>query len=135
MLRVTLLCLLFWTSVAAQDVLTWHNDNARTGQTLAEHALTLQNVNVKMFGKLFDIPVDGKVDAEPLYVHQLEIPGHGARDVLFVATEHNSLYAFDADTGATVLARFVAEIRRNAIGQSQLWSDHTGNRYHGDPGH
>jgi hypothetical protein len=99
MLRVTLLCLLFWTSVAAQDVLTWHNDNARTGQNLAEDALTLRSVNVKTFGKLFDIHVDGRVDAEPLYVHRLEIPDRGARNVLFVATEHASLYAFDADTG------------------------------------
>jgi hypothetical protein len=85
-------------SAAAQDVLTWHNDNARTGQNLTERNLTLQNVNAKTFGKLFDIQVDGKVDAEPLYVHQLEIPNQGVRNVLFVATEHDSLYAFDADT-------------------------------------
>ena len=84
---------------AAQDVLTWHNDNARTGQNLTEHTLTLQNVNAKTFGKLFTINLDGKVDAEPLYVHQLELPPHGLRNVLFVATEHDSLYAFDADTG------------------------------------
>jgi outer membrane protein assembly factor BamB len=81
------------------DVLTWHNDIARTGQNLAERTLTLQNVNPKTFGKLFVIQVDGKVDAEPLYVHQLEMPNRGLRNVLFVATEHDSLYAFDADTG------------------------------------
>ncbi|HEY1949158.1 MAG TPA: PQQ-binding-like beta-propeller repeat protein [Bryobacteraceae bacterium] len=86
-------------SAAAQDVLTWHNDNARTGQNLTERSLTLQNVNAKTFGKLFVIQVDGKVDAEPLYVHQLEIPNQGPRNVLFVATEHDSLYALDADTG------------------------------------
>src|SRR6185437_13982412 len=61
--------------------------------------LTLQNVNPKTFGNLFVIQVDGKVDAEPLYVHQLEMPNRGLRNVLFVATEHDSLYAFDADTG------------------------------------
>jgi outer membrane protein assembly factor BamB len=83
----------------AQDVLTWHNDNARTGQNLAETRLTLRNVNAEQFGKLFSIPVDGKVDAEPLYVHGLQIPGRGIRNVLFLATEHDSLYAFDADTG------------------------------------
>ncbi|HEX4230857.1 MAG TPA: hypothetical protein VHZ07_19420 [Bryobacteraceae bacterium] len=81
------------------DVLTWHNDIARTGQDLAERTLTLQNVNPKTFGKLFVIRVDGKVDAEPLYVHQLEMPNRGLWNVLFVATEHDSLYAFDADTG------------------------------------
>ena len=83
----------------AQDVLTWHNDSARTGQNLAEKRLTPQNVNAEQFGKLFTIPVDGKVDAEPLYVHGLQIPGRGIRNVLYVVTEHDSLYAFDADTG------------------------------------
>ncbi len=83
----------------AQDVLTWHNDNARTGQNLAEKILTPQNVNPKTFGKLFIIRVDRKVDAEPLYVHKLEIQHHGLRNALFVATEHGSVYAFDADTG------------------------------------
>ncbi len=84
---------------AAQDVLTWHNDNARTGQNLDEKILTVQNVNPKTFGKLFVIPVDGKVDAQPLYAAKLEIPKQGLRNVLFVATEHDSVYAFDADTG------------------------------------
>jgi hypothetical protein len=81
------------------DVLTWHNDIARTGQNLAERTLTLENVNPKTFGKLFLIQVDGKVDAEPLYVHQLGMPNRGLRNVLFVGTEHDSLYAFDANTG------------------------------------
>ncbi|MFZ0594294.1 MAG: PQQ-binding-like beta-propeller repeat protein [Bryobacteraceae bacterium] len=83
----------------AQDVLTWHNDNARTGQNLTERVLTLKNVNPKTFSRLFVIPLDGKVDAQPLYVHRLEIPHRGSRNVLFVATEHDRLYAFDADTG------------------------------------
>jgi outer membrane protein assembly factor BamB len=87
------------TFATAQDVLTWHNDNARTGKYLSEAILTPQNVNPKTFGKLFVINVDGKVDAEPLYVHQLEIPHRGLRNVLVVATEHDSLDAFDADTG------------------------------------
>jgi outer membrane protein assembly factor BamB len=86
-------------SARAQDVLTWHNDNARTGQDLNEEILTPQNVNPKTFGKLFEIHVDGKVDAEPLYVGGIEIPKRGLRNVLFVATEHDSAYAFDADTG------------------------------------
>jgi hypothetical protein len=84
---------------AAQDVLTWHNDQARTGQYLSERILTLQNVNAKTFGKLFVIGVDGKVDAEPLYAGKLEVANEGLRNVLFVATEHDSVYAFDADNG------------------------------------
>lgn len=82
-----------------QDVLTWHNDNARTGQALGETILTPNNVNAQSFGKLFVIPVDGKVDAEPLYAAGVELPNRGLHNVLFVATEHDTLYAFDADTG------------------------------------
>ncbi|MGH7970784.1 MAG: pyrrolo-quinoline quinone, partial [Limisphaerales bacterium] len=87
-------------TAAAQDVMTWHNDNARTGQNLKESVLTLQNVNPKTFGKLFVIHVDGKVDAEPLFVQGMQIPQHGMQNVLYVATEHDSLYAFNADTGS-----------------------------------
>jgi PQQ-like domain len=100
--RAVVICLCFLSAApcaAAQDVLTWHNDNARTGQYLSEKILTLQDVNPKTFGKLFVIHVDGKVDAEPLYAGRLEIPNQGFRSVLFVATEHDSVYAFDADTG------------------------------------
>jgi outer membrane protein assembly factor BamB len=81
------------------NVLTWHNDNARTGQNLQETALTTSNVNATTFGKLFVISVDGKVDAEPVYVAALAIPGNGTHNVLCVVTEHDSAYAFDADTG------------------------------------
>jgi outer membrane protein assembly factor BamB len=98
-LVLALLSLSLRLAAFPNDVLTWHNDIARTGQNLAERTLTLQNVNSKTFGKLFVIQVDGKVDAEPLYVHRLEMPNRGLRNVLFVATEHDSLYAFDADTG------------------------------------
>jgi outer membrane protein assembly factor BamB len=97
---IMLLCVLSGGSRAtAQDVLTWHNDNARTGQNLEDRTLTIHNVNPKTFGKLFTISVDGKVDAEPLYTARSEIPNEEFRNVLFVATEHDSLYAFDADTG------------------------------------
>jgi outer membrane protein assembly factor BamB len=85
--------------LAAQDVLTWHNDSARTGQYPSEKVLTLQNVNAKTFGKLFVIGADGKVDAEPLYAGKLEVINQGSRNVLLVATEHDSVYAFDADSG------------------------------------
>ena len=86
--------------LAAQaSVLTWHNDNARTGQNLQETTLAPSNVNASTFGRLFVIQTDGKVDAQPLYVPALAIPQKGTRNVLFVATEHDSAYAFDANTG------------------------------------
>ncbi len=101
------------------SVLTWHNDNARTGQNLAETTLTPLNVNTSTFGKLFVISVDGKVDAQPLYVHSLSVSGQ-VHDVLYVATEHDSAYGFDAGTGAAALARVAAGERRNHVGRSRL---------------
>ncbi len=85
---------------AQPSVLTWHNDNARTGQNLQETILTPANVNSSMFGKLFVMSVDGKVDAQPLYVPSVTIPSQGVHNVLYVMTEHGSAYAFDADSGA-----------------------------------
>jgi hypothetical protein len=79
-------------------VTTYHNDNARTGQNLNEINLTPANVNASNFGLLFVIATDGKVDAQPLYLPNLTI-SESAHNVLFVATEHGSVYGFDADTG------------------------------------
>lgn len=86
----------------AADVLTWHNDDARTGQNLNETILTPANVNSVQFGKLFVIPTDGQVYAQPLYVSSLTIPGNSTHDVVYIATEHDTVYACDADIG-TVL--------------------------------
>ena len=80
-------------------VLTYHNDNARSGANLNETQLTLANVVVGSFGKLFELNVDGVVYAQPLYMSGLNING-AVHNVVFVATENNSVYAFDGDTGA-----------------------------------
>src|SRR5580765_5867881 len=87
---------------AGTDVVTYHNDNARTGQNLNEGSLTPATVKVSTFGKVGFFSTDGKVDAQPLYLSALSIPGQGARNVLYVATEHGSVYGFDANTGALV---------------------------------
>lgn len=77
--------------------LTHHNDLLRTGQNNNEPALTTGNVNKTQFGKLFTQPVDGQIYAEPLWVPNVNISGV-LHNVVFVATQHDSVYAFDADT-------------------------------------
>ena len=90
---------------AQTNVTTWHNDNARTGQNLSEAILTPAKVNSANFGVLFSVPVDGKVDAQPLYLSAVGIPGKGTFNVLVAATEHDSIYAVNADTGALLWSR------------------------------
>jgi len=85
------------TIPAIAQVTTSQYDNSRTGATLNEKSLTPQNVNAKQFGKLGAFKVDGAVYAQPLFLPAVEVPGKGTHDVLFIATEHDSVYAFDAD--------------------------------------
>ena len=89
------------TPTPGTDVVTYKNDVARTGQNLTEATLTLTNVTSATFGLLRTLAVDGKVDAQPLYLSQLTVAG-AAHNVVFVATESDSVYAFDSDTGATL---------------------------------
>ncbi len=86
-------------STNTADVLTYHNDTMRTGQNLSETALTSANVNATSFGKLRMLAADGSVDAAPLVVSGLSIAG-ATHNVVFVASEHDSVYAYDADSGA-----------------------------------
>ena len=81
------------------NVLTYQYNNARTGANLQETTLTPANVNSNSFGLLSNVTLDGKVDAQPLYEADLAIPNLGIHNVLFVATENDSLYALDANDG------------------------------------
>src|SRR5580698_10711620 len=99
LLRLILFTAMLAPLSAQTNVLTYHNDVARTGQNLAETILTTSNVNATTFGKLFQPVLDGLVDAQPLYVFGVAIPNQGTHNVLIVATENDSLYALDADTG------------------------------------
>ncbi len=101
LLCVSLLLLAAFPRGRAQvSVLSYHNDLARTGQNLSETTLTAANVNTKTFGKLFRYALDGQVYAQPLYVPSVSIPGNGTHNVVYVVTEHDSVYALDADSNS-----------------------------------
>ena len=89
------------TATSPNDVATFKNDVARSGQNSSESTLTLANVNSMSFGLLHTVMLDGKVDAQPLYLSQVPIAS-AAHNVAFVATEHGSVYAIDADAGTPI---------------------------------
>jgi hypothetical protein len=106
------------STTIAPDVTTYHNDIARDGLNAQETILTLTNVNSTQFGKIGFDTVDGLVDAEPLYLANVTAGG-SLRNVLYVATEHDSVYAFDADSGAQIW-------KTSILGTGETTSDNRG---------
>lgn len=96
LLLLTCVAVITVPEVTAQNVLTWHNDSSRTGQILNETTLTPANVNSTQFGKRFSFTVDQQIYTQPLYVSNVTIAGKGKHNVVYVATENDSVYAFDA---------------------------------------
>ncbi len=94
---VTLACIAVFACASRAQVTTWQYDNSRTGANTHESALTPASVGGHGFGKVFSFRVEGDVYAQPLWLPNIDIPGKGRHNVLFVVTEHDSVYAFDAD--------------------------------------
>ncbi|HTS30479.1 MAG TPA: PQQ-binding-like beta-propeller repeat protein [Bryobacteraceae bacterium] len=94
------ICVLLFPLSAQVNVLTYQYDNSRAGQNVQESVLIKSNVTVSQFGKLFSYPVDGYIYGQPLYLPNVTIPQKGVHDVVYVATENDSVYAFDADTNS-----------------------------------
>jgi hypothetical protein len=105
------------------DVVTYHYDNLRTGQNLNETTLTPANVSSTTFGKRGEFTVDGKVDAQPLYLSQVTI-GAQKKNVLYVVTEHGSVYAFDADSINGTTSTFLW--KTSTLGTGETTSDNRG---------
>jgi hypothetical protein len=106
------------SSLAQVSVTTQRYDNARTGQNLSESILTPAKVNVSTFGKLFARDVDGYIVGHPLYLPNISIPGRGTHNVVYAATMHDSVYAFDAanNTGANAQPLWHVSFTNPAVG-------------------
>jgi hypothetical protein len=117
-LLLVVLALLLQPDRGEVGVLTQHNDNNRTGANLNETVLNTSNVNANQFGKLFSRSVDGQIYAQPLCVPNVSIPNQGTHNVVYVATMHNGVYAFDADDPEAS-----APLWRVNLGPSVPWQD------------
>jgi len=111
-----------------RDVSTYRYNVFRQGQTQIEKILTPSNVNSGLFGKVGFFSVDGKVDAQPLYANNMPGP-LGTQNTLFVVTEHDSIYAFNADTG-TQTWKSSALLPGETPSDDRLRPDYAGNRHH-----
>jgi len=111
------------TGNSSVDVITYHYDNGRTGQNLNETTLTPANVNSTQFGKKGEFSVDGRVDAQPLYLSGVTI-GAVKKNVLYVATEHGTVYAFDADSVSGTTSSFLWKV--TMLGSGETPSDDRG---------
>ena len=117
-------------------VFTYHNDLSRDGSNPSEYALTTANVTAATFGKLFSCTVDGAIYAQPLWVANLTING-ASHNAVFVATQHESLYAFDADANPCVTLWHASLIDTNhggTAGETSVPSGPTGNLVGGGSG-
>jgi hypothetical protein len=126
-LTIVFACCVFGGRGLSTDVLTYHNDNARTGLNSQEATLTPQNVNANSFGLIRNLLVDGAVFAQPLYVSNAQVvsggQAQGLHNLLIVVTEHDSVYAFDADSGALywhVSALGAGEVPSDGLGCADL---------------
>lgn len=104
------------TGLMINHVLTQHNDNARTGQMISETTLGPSNVSAQSFGKLFTQPIDGYAYAQPLVWPRAGLGKLGLHDLVYVATMHNSVYAFEANTNV-------------GIGANPIWHVNLGPSY------
>lgn len=109
-------------TVVQNDYVTYHYDNLRTGWDQSETSLTQANVGSSSFGQLFATQVDGNVEAQPLFLSQLAIPNKGTHDVVYAATENDTVYALDASTGSTLWKRHYANAANGfaPFGQSDV---------------
>jgi hypothetical protein len=108
---------------------SWRNDPGLTGQNAHESVLAPSNVDNTHFGKLFGCPVDGQIYAQPLYVSNVTIPAQGTHNIVYVATEHDSVYAFDADASSCQIlwqtsfidpANFILTVQDIQIGSGDI---------------
>jgi hypothetical protein len=132
LLAVSALAVTFYapeTAFGATSVLTYHNDNFRTGLNSNETMLAPWNVNSNNFGKLFAYNVDGHVYAQPLYVAGVAVPGRGVHNILYLATQHNSVYALEADSKSWFTNGVLWKVN---LGPSAITPTNAfGNRYNG----